>query len=473
MDFLLRLIQFGRPVEKRTALLALLVLCAACRDGRVQQPPPPPPPPDCGDGFINATLGEECEGSDLGGASCQSLGFDTGALVCGSDCRFLTGQCEKRCGNGTLDPGETCDGDAGVPGCPTFGVRRCTAACQVDSAWCVSAPLQAGAALQQTKGGPGVLADVSPPGPGDLVLAVPSFGRLATFPFSTTQGFTTGRLVSFSRTPVQPMAGDVDGDGDVDLAAINDDGSVDRFAFTGSAFALQLVPDGGVPATRWLGAGRGGDAGQALFALGGGDGGVDVALLVYRGGAAPTAALEIHAGDLLGGAVADVDGDGADDAVLAQAQAVVFAAGPSFDAGAPQPLPLPVSRVAAADLDGDGDVDLAAIEAGTGRVQLFENTGVGWATRTAPTSAAAEALQAKDLDLDGRPDLVWWSQGSLEVRRNLGGFAFQAYALSSGTGPLLSLSVGDLDGDGDLDFVTTHSAGGDATASWAVLNKVR
>lgn len=40
----------------------------------------------CGDSIINATAGEECEGENLGGGSCQELGFDGGDLSCGSDC---------------------------------------------------------------------------------------------------------------------------------------------------------------------------------------------------------------------------------------------------------------------------------------------------------------------------------------------------------------------------------------------------
>lgn len=47
--------------------------------------------PICGDGQI---LGEEnCEGGDLGGVTCETLGYEPGALACGDDCRFDTTQC--------------------------------------------------------------------------------------------------------------------------------------------------------------------------------------------------------------------------------------------------------------------------------------------------------------------------------------------------------------------------------------------
>jgi hypothetical protein len=45
----------------------------------------------CGNGTINA--GEDCDGANLGGASCTSLGFDGGSLSCTSSCTFDTSAC--------------------------------------------------------------------------------------------------------------------------------------------------------------------------------------------------------------------------------------------------------------------------------------------------------------------------------------------------------------------------------------------
>lgn len=47
--------------------------------------------PGCGDGVIGS--GEQCEGSNLGGSSCSSLGFSVGSLSCTSACTFNTSQC--------------------------------------------------------------------------------------------------------------------------------------------------------------------------------------------------------------------------------------------------------------------------------------------------------------------------------------------------------------------------------------------
>jgi len=50
----------------------------------------------CGDGVIAAPEGEACEGDDLQGQSCGSLGFAAGALACGADCAFDTAGCQGR-----------------------------------------------------------------------------------------------------------------------------------------------------------------------------------------------------------------------------------------------------------------------------------------------------------------------------------------------------------------------------------------
>jgi hypothetical protein len=43
-------------------------------------------PPGCGNG--RRDLDEVCDGADLGGATCESLGFDGGTLACSSACVF-------------------------------------------------------------------------------------------------------------------------------------------------------------------------------------------------------------------------------------------------------------------------------------------------------------------------------------------------------------------------------------------------
>ncbi|MBU1242226.1 formylglycine-generating enzyme family protein [Myxococcota bacterium] len=67
----------------------------------------------CGDGTITAPE-EQCEGSDLGGQTCTDLGYYGGDLSCKLDCSFDLASCESfgRCGDGQVQTasGEECDG---------------------------------------------------------------------------------------------------------------------------------------------------------------------------------------------------------------------------------------------------------------------------------------------------------------------------------------------------------------------------
>ena len=58
--------------------------------------------PRCGDGQINVA-GEQCDGSDLGGASCESLGLSGGTLAC-IGCVFDTSSCGAVCAAGSQPP---------------------------------------------------------------------------------------------------------------------------------------------------------------------------------------------------------------------------------------------------------------------------------------------------------------------------------------------------------------------------------
>jgi len=99
--------------------------------------------PPCGNGVVEGT--EECDGANLGGATCTSLGWDSGILSCATDCTHDTSLCAYvTCGNGVIDSGEDCDGallgsgtcvSEGFPGGGTLG---CTSGCSYDTSACVS-----------------------------------------------------------------------------------------------------------------------------------------------------------------------------------------------------------------------------------------------------------------------------------------------------------------------------------------------
>lgn len=62
----------------------------------------------CGNGSIDGE--EECDGADLGGATCVSLGFATGSLGCTTSCAYNTGFCRAECNHA----------------CETVGLTRCS-----------------------------------------------------------------------------------------------------------------------------------------------------------------------------------------------------------------------------------------------------------------------------------------------------------------------------------------------------------
>lgn len=97
----------------------------------------------CGNGIVDA--GETCDGDDLDGTECTTLGYESGTLGCAADCAsYDESQCvpAARCGDGFVDDGEACDsGDLNGATCETegfdAGTLACTAECELDSSACV------------------------------------------------------------------------------------------------------------------------------------------------------------------------------------------------------------------------------------------------------------------------------------------------------------------------------------------------
>ncbi|MFH2007106.1 MAG: DUF4215 domain-containing protein [bacterium] len=90
--------------------------------------------------------GEQCDGADLDGQTCESLGqgYVGGTLACGADCTFNTAQCElPTCGNGVLDAGEQCDGillngaQCNTVGGYIGGTLLCLPSCSFDLSGCI------------------------------------------------------------------------------------------------------------------------------------------------------------------------------------------------------------------------------------------------------------------------------------------------------------------------------------------------
>lgn len=98
-----------------------------------------PQPVVCGDGVRGS--GEQCDGSDFGTTSCETLQLPSGALFCSADCTIDFSGCRGACGNGRREGTEQCDGgDLAGETCQTIGLGggqlSCATTCQFNTNGC-------------------------------------------------------------------------------------------------------------------------------------------------------------------------------------------------------------------------------------------------------------------------------------------------------------------------------------------------
>ncbi len=125
--------------------------------------------------------------------------------------------------------------------------------------------------------------------------------------------------------------------------------------------------------------------------------------------------------------------------------------------------------VSVGDLDGDGKSDLAVINLWRSMVSVFHNTSaigtVSFASKVDfSTDANASSVFFGDIDGDGKPDLVVTNDvsNSLSVLLNTSSSGSISFAskidFTTGSDPI-SVSIGDIDGDGKLDLaIANHSS---------------
>ena len=90
--------------------------------------PPDTRPRKCGDGIAEEK--EKCDGNDLRGNDCTTVGYFKGTLACSNVCTFDFSGCSD-CGNGKLDKDENCDGKLlGGHTCKSLGYKSGTLSCK-------------------------------------------------------------------------------------------------------------------------------------------------------------------------------------------------------------------------------------------------------------------------------------------------------------------------------------------------------
>lgn len=114
------------------------------------------------------------------------------------------------------------------------------------------------------------------------------------------------------------------------------------------------------------------------------------------------------------------------------------------------------------DLDGDGDLDVVTAgsptrESGPDEFAVLENTGGAFslATMYRASEGWPEETALVDIDTDGRLDLVFATGvvKGIYVVRNLGGFQFSGMAPFPSRISGSTMSVADVDGDGQFDLL--------------------
>jgi hypothetical protein len=174
-------------------------------------------------------------------------------------------------------------------------------------------------------------------------------------------------------------------------------------------------------------------------------------------------------------AVADIDGDGKGDLIIANSltnsMSVMLGNGDgTFQNQQPFAVGVAPFKGVVADVNGDGKPDLVMVNAGTDTVSVLLNNGNG--TFQSPKTylssndgTAAVAVTVADINGDGKPDLVVansggnYNNGNVSVLLNNGNGTFQVPQTLVNSSPFVhpfdpnSLAVGDVNGDGKLDIL--------------------
>ena len=170
-------------------------------------------------------------------------------------------------------------------------------------------------------------------------------------------------------------------------------------------------------------------------------------------------------------ALGDVDGDGDLDALIANGSIVSVRLNNSlgaFSGTYDVTMGGATTKLVVGDVDGDGDLDLATSSSSTSTVSVRLNNGNGTFGGTADylLSFAPKTLELGDVDGDGDLDLVTAGNnptmsgaaaGQAVVRLNNGNGTFGGGADLGTGGSQPFVALGDMDGDGTLDLLTSHA----------------
>jgi hypothetical protein len=330
------------------------------------------------------------------------------------------------------------------------------------------------------------IGDVTGDGRADLIVANGGGGTAKTnhkiFVFAQRQNGTLPATPTFSVTPsaasddYRLAVGDLDGDGEGDLAvaAVDGDPSPGIDIFLESDGILTGPTTVGPIAIKDLAVGdlNGDGRDDLVYTKVAAPFSVGVRSQLPLGGFAPETVLASGV-PTTGLSLADIDGDHLTDFAIdgsANETTPVFIQDPILHtfARTDVPLPIAVTRSFLADVNDDGTADLVVSNTGGGGVAWAPGAGDG--TFGSFTSAGGTGFSAKevgDLNGDGLVDVATFKKGKLRVyvQQDAGGLSSPCvFPATDVTGADAATSIGDLTGDGGAD-VAGAEGGGQAGAA--------
>jgi hypothetical protein len=458
---------------------------AACSQGHLQQHQDfdsGPPPPVCGNNVIQP--GQQCNGTNLDGQTCKTLGYISGSLACSPTCQFDTSGCSRICGNGQCDALKQCDG-TNLCGhtCAQWGFYSCDATCNLVTTSCVPTLFNVSPAVASTLNLPIVrfgkaltatwmdLAIAVPAGNPGPVVQIDGYDSAVIFSPERTLGISQGFQPPF-------LYQEVIGHGytDVLLASATGTGVLLYWWDPSNQLFQSITTPLGCAVQEYAVADLNND-GKPDIVVSCGSPSQQIGILA-GGQTSPFSMVTWLASinEPIQGIQVAVTGNSAnpdivfrrintnDLGVLAGDGKLGFTLLPDSAVGNVVGQPYLV------DLDLDGKPDLTVVDVSNLKLHLYPGTGVltFGSSVDIDTVGTPIGMHIKDIDLDGLPDISFASQpGSIAALKNLGSagtarFNFRRQDTAvTGIGLFTSFDLGDYDQDGDLDAMVGGAVNSD------------
>jgi len=318
-----------------------------------------------------------------------------------------------------------------------------------------------------THPGSAAVLDVDGNGILDLAVVNNTANTISILKNDGTGSFTQTSIVNSPQgTYAAVAAADFDGDGSTDLALVCYSSTVSILKNNGTGIFSQTstITVGSNP--------------NAIIAEDfDGDGSIDLAvsnnssnnvsILKNNGNGTFTLSSTVGVGSYPTGLTsADVNNDGSMDIIVSNSQSgtvsILLNDGKgTFTLGSSPSVGNYPWNVIAADLDGDGFIDLAVPNYTAGTVTIMKNNGSGIFTKSATLTAGTNpnTMTAMDIDGDGNLDLLVTNTGSgtVSIFKNNGSGTFSLMTTVTGGSNPAEVKALDIDGNGYIDWVLTNS----------------